>query len=482
MNTVAVPAAPAPLPLRKSLRAKGLLATISLLLYLLGSVAYVAAERGRIDESVQELQALLRHEKVLALAEAAVNGALVDANLAGGAATGDAATLPPDMAQHMAASATLFGALDEFDPAYALVQRAIARSYVELQAAPMPANWSHLRDSLARASDELEIRRRSLIEQREKMTTDYQRHFDAVTVESLLLSLLGIVVFGAIVAWFFARLTGDIRRLEAHAHRIVHGSRGVDLPVRRDDELGRLMMAVNRMSADLDEREKQIEVDGQRRSHRDKMMAVGALAAGVAHEVNNPLAVIAGVAQDLGSLEGSVPAPRVAQAAQLILSQAQRASQASRNLAELAAPQPTEFDWVDVNAMVQRVLQLMGYDRRYRGIGFHSQLDGELPAVQAPASALQQVLMQMASLGCDAMPPGAPAPGTVRVTTSRAPLGVEVLLEFPVRLDFTRADVQRVLLLSRAMIEPLGARLAFGQDSGPLLRIKLAWPADPAKA
>ena len=43
------------------------------------------------------------------------------------------------------------------------------------------------------------------------------------------LSLLGIVVFGAIVAWFFTRLTGDIRRLEAHAHRIVHGGRGVDL-------------------------------------------------------------------------------------------------------------------------------------------------------------------------------------------------------------------------------------------------------------
>jgi hypothetical protein len=32
------------------------------------------------------------------------------------------------------------------------------------------------------------------------------------------------------------------------------------------------------------------------------------------------------------------------------------------------------------------------------------------------------------------------------------------------------------------MIEPLGARLAFGQDADPLLRIKLAWPAEPGKA
>ncbi|WP_298834195.1 HAMP domain-containing protein [uncultured Piscinibacter sp.] len=473
--------APAPVPLRKSLRAKGFLATLALLVYLLASVIYVASERGLIYENVQALQQISRHEKALALAEAAVNAALVDANLATSAAGGGLQP-SPDMALCSDTCAKLFVALEEFDPAYALVQRAIARSHEELQAAPLRANWIGLREALARASDELEIRRRSLAEQRDETMVTYQRRYDAVTAESLLLSLLGIAVFGALVAWFFARLTGDILRLEAHARRIVRGGRGVDLPVRRDDELGRLMQAVNRLSADLDQREKQIELEGQRRSHQEKMMAVGALAAGVAHEVNNPLAVIAGVAHDLGTIEGCVPAPRVAEAAQLIIAQAQRAAQASRHLAEVAAPQPDEFDWVDVNTMVTRVLQLMRYDKRYRAIQFASELDGDLPAVQAPAAVLQQVLMQMATLGCDAMavPPAGEA--AVRVLTRRGAKAVEVQLEFPVQLDFTRGEVQRALLLSRAMIEPLGARLAFGQDLGPVLRIKLAWPAEVVRA
>lgn len=459
----------APLPWRHSLRARGLLATLMLLAYLLAAVAWVAAERGRIDDSVQVLQQLSRHEKALALAEAALGSTLSD--VTAGSDELNAAL------QH---SARLLAALDEFDPGYALVQRALERADAAWTASQDAEGRAALREALLRAADELDIRRLALVEQRDELTSAYRRHFDAVTAEAIGLALLGLVVFALVVAGFLGRLTADIRRLEAHARRIVHGGRGTMLPLRRDDELGRLVQAVNRLAADLDERDKRIALDGQRRSHEDKMLAVGALAAGVAHEVNNPLAVIAGVAHDLGTAEGSVPAPRVAEAAQRIIEQAQRAAMASRHLAELAAPQASELDWVDVNAMVGRVLQLMHYDRRYRSIGFTRELDGDLPAVRAPASALQQVLMQMATLGCDAT--RAAAGGEVRVCTQRSGAKVEVLLEFPARLDFGRAEVQRTLLLSRAVIEPLGARLAFHQEHGPRLQIKLAWPAGSGKA
>ena len=55
---------------------------------------------------------------------------------------------------------------------------------------------------------------------------------------------------------------------------------------------------------------------------------------------------------------------------------------------------------------------------------------------------------------------------------------IEVWLDLPPVLDFTRGEVQRTLLLARSIVEPLRGRLAFGQADDQGLRIKLALPAD----
>lgn len=470
-------AAVPPLPARKSLRAKGLLATLALMTYLLGAGLYIANERGEIYRSMQVLDALSRHEKALALTEAAISGALIDVRESSSAAAPDPGP-PTELRLYMESFAKLFQALEEFDPRYALLQRSIERAYGELTAHPVRASWIELRESLRRAADSLGIGRQALGTQREELTTAYQRQYDAVTVESLMLAVIGLVAFGTLAAWFFTTLARDIRRLEVHARQVVQGTRGVALPVRREDELGHLMHAVNRMAADLDEREQQIRLDGERRLHQEKMLAVGALAAGVVHEVNNPLAVISGTAQALRAGEGPPDAAAVAEAADLILAQVQRAAQAARQLADVAAPRPEDLDWVDLNALLRDVVRLMGYDKRYRRVAWALEADPALPALRSSASAIQQVLMRMLTLVGEAVTRQGEGAPVVRVETLIESDSVAVLMLLSPALDFTRGDVQRGLLLVRATIEPLRGQLALGQSEDGRQRIKLSLPVE----
>ena len=465
------------LPARKSLRTKGALVTLALLTYLSGAGLYVAFERAKILDSIQALEQLSRHEKTLALAQASVGSALADVSEISHALP-DELALTKDFRQAVEAGTRLFAELERLDPGYTRLQRAIQRSYDRVQVAPLRANWFELRQALSRAYDDLEIRQRGLVDQREALTVSYQRQYDAVTVESLLLATLGLVAFGSLAAWFFAGLTHDIQRLQDHALQIVTGRRGVALEVHREDELGRLMHAVNRMAADLDEREKQIQLDAHNRSHHDKMLAVAALAAGVAHEVNNPLAVISGLVQELQTEQAPLSSARVAESARQILLQTQRASQAARHLAEVAAPRPAELDWVDVNGLLRQATQLMGYDRRYRRFIFDLQLDPALPAVRTSGDAIQQVLMQMLSLACNAVAKHSGTPAQVELITRPEGDGVSIQVLFPQALDLSRSAVQRSLLLCRAIVDPLRGRLAFGQADEPRQRIQLTLPAD----
>lgn len=470
-----------PLPAWKSLRARGVLATLALLVYLSVAGIYIASERGVIFDSVQALEELGRHEKALALTESAVSGALLDVNeLAGSPAASTSG--PNELRLYMESCAKLFADLEAFDPGYALLQRAIARSYGALVAEPVRANWLDLREALKRAADDLEIRRGRLAEARDGMNARYRSHYDAVTFESMALAGFGLLVFGALAAWFFARLARDIRQLEHHARQIVRGQRGAALPVQREDELGHLMHSVNRMSAELDERDRQLLLEGERRSHHDKMLAVGALAAGVAHEVNNPLAVINGIAQAIRDDAAGATPERLVEGADLIVAQAQRAAQAARQLAEAATPQPAERDWVDVNALIQHTLRLVAIDKRYRRMQLRFSPDPALPAVRSSAGALQHALMVLLGLAADALMAGpaaslAEAP-VLEVTARLENDGLSVQLVFPASLDFSRGEVQRTVLLARATVEPLRGQLAFGQAGNGGQRIKLALPAE----
>jgi two-component system NtrC family sensor kinase len=471
--------AEAGLGVRRSLRTKAWIATLAMLVYVIASFVYIAHERSRIQDSVESLETLSSHAKALALAAAALDGAIVDVNEASSAGSDQPMHLS-ELAQYMETCERLFQSLAPFDPAYERLLRGIVRSYEALKAQPVRAQWIDLRETMARVASDLDIRDRTLNAKRDELMQKFQRHYDGVTTQSLALALVGVAGFGTLIAWFFTHLTRDLERLQRHARTIVSGTRGPALETTRDDELGSLMRAVDRMSVELEDQKQQIEIDHQRHAHQDKMSAVGALAAGVAHEINNPLAIIAGVAQELKTASATNAPGELEERARMILLQTDRASQAARHLAELAQPQAAAKDWVDLNTIVNRAVNLMRYDKRYRQMRFECLLARDVPAIHASGDALQHAVMRMLSLAADAaVRTGASSCHAQVSTRADDDRHARVQTEFPTTLDFQDVEVQRALLLIRSVVESMRGRLSVQQDTRePVLSLTLELPSD----
>jgi two-component system NtrC family sensor kinase len=138
--------------------------------------------------------------------------------------------------------------------------------------------------------------------------------------------------------------------------------------------------------------------------HSEKMASIGLLAAGVAHEVNTPLAGISSYTQLLlGQVE-----PDDARHALLekIEKQSFRAAKIINNLLNFARSGTTEFEPLDVNKMLLDVLSLLEHQLEGSRIKVRKELASELPAVRGNENRLQQVFFNLILNARDAMPRG----------------------------------------------------------------------------
>jgi two-component system, NtrC family, sensor kinase len=124
----------------------------------------------------------------------------------------------------------------------------------------------------------------------------------------------------------------------------------------------------------------------------EKMASVGQLVSGVAHELNNPLTGVMGFAQLLLGRDLDESA-RVQ--VQTIYAEAERASKIVQNLLTFARRRRPSKEMADINALVQRVLELCSYDFGVRNISLDLTLDTRMDAVWADPDQVQQVLFNV---------------------------------------------------------------------------------------
>ncbi|HRI19146.1 MAG TPA: hypothetical protein PL196_11535, partial [Burkholderiaceae bacterium] len=184
-----------------------------------------------------------------------------------------------------------------------------------------------------------------------------------------------------------------------------------------------------------------------------------------------------GTAQQLAATDAAATREEVVRSARLILEQAQRASAAARGLADLAAPQPNDFEWLDLNSLVRRVVQLIGYDRRYRLVRLEVDLPADMPAVHAPGAPLQLLLMQIATMACDAVAEGGSA-ATVRVATSHGRERITVQVDCPAPVEASGPNARRMRALAESIATSLHGVLDVAQDAADRWRLILDLPVN----
>lgn len=156
----------------------------------------------------------------------------------------------------------------------------------------------------------------------------------------------------------------------------------------------------------------------------DKLVMTGQLAAGVAHEINNPLTVIMANAQLLQRRLSSRER-ELTEMVELIIQAGERASQAVRDLLDFARRERFEVSEVDINASLRRILGLVRHELIANSIDLVFLPDDHLPAVIASQDHLEGVWLNLLLNAVDAIHPG---PGNIRVATRQAAGQVQVVI------------------------------------------------------
>lgn len=165
--------------------------------------------------------------------------------------------------------------------------------------------------------------------------------------------------------------------------------------------------------------------DQQRRQEQmiraDRLAAVGELAGHVAHEVNNPTAIINAKARLLLSDHRADLSDKTAGELAKIVDLSDRVARIAQGLLSYCRPSPATRTTLDIRAPIRKALSLVEQRARTLGVAIDQRLDGTVPPVRANVGEMEQVFLNLLLNAMDAMESG----DTLRVATSvdSTPLG-----------------------------------------------------------
>ncbi len=384
----------------RSLRLKGLVFIAFLVAYSAFAAVYFLHEKEGLLQHLEEFRRVQEVESVLLEANLAVFDAYGNLFLIGEEV--DRPMVVGMVHEHVMVLIEKYQALQRLFPEQAAPYKQLVKRFAEAVVEPSPKKMRALKEALAKNKEGLDSKLIANRELQEERFAEYHRRSDEVAMSALLLGLLGLVILGVGTSLFFGRMAGDVRTLQKRVVEIMKGYRGAPLELSRNDELGSLIDGVNHMARELEHREQELAMERQERFHREQKGFLGHFAAGLVHEIGNPVTAIVGLNRELlenPELECHERGEFLGQ----IQRYAERLAVISEDLTQLAAPLHAYDQLLDLNRLVRDVAGLLRYDERWYGIDVDLELNPQLPAIKGRDDQLNQVVMNVLINSFDAI-------------------------------------------------------------------------------
>jgi signal transduction histidine kinase len=229
-----------------------------------------------------------------------------------------------------------------------------------------------------------------------------------------------------LVALIIRTISRPVRRLTEAAVTVAGGAYGAQVNLQSNDEMGLLAASFNEMSRKMAADIERLRELNEQLIRTEKLAAAGTLAAGVAHEVNNPLASISSLIQILQTREGVDGETR--EMLRLISTQIARITQVLRDMMDFARVRPPARSSLSINQIVEAGIRLASFDKGFQRLRLSITTDDSpAPPVYADADQLQQVFLNLLLNARDAMPDGGEINIRIRYDALAGEITVEII-------------------------------------------------------
>lgn len=239
------------------------------------------------------------------------------------------------------------------------------------------------------------------------------RGADAVRAAVFWAAIVAFTLLLAVLAFVHRAVVRPLLELRASAGRIGAGELSHRVAVRRRDEVGELAQEFNRMASELEGIHADLErrvADRTREFLRAARLAgLGTMAAGIAHEINNPLASIASCAEGLGRRlrSGEADPEEQREYLEIIAKEAYRAREITSRLLEFARSEPGPVVEFRADEALRDIEILVRHRLRERELTLALECDPDLPPLRGQPGECKQVLLNLIHNAIDASPTGA---------------------------------------------------------------------------